>query len=72
MTEAVAMIAGYLADECAMGRIAAAADVDSLALALIGAAHMVFTGHRGVRLDVDVIDNVVAATVADVIQRRLL
>lgn len=72
LTEAAAMLAAYLADERALGRIAADADVDSLALALIGAGHVAFADSRGVPMDVDVIDKVVAATVADVVQRRLL
>jgi AcrR family transcriptional regulator len=42
LTQAVAMIAGYLAAERELGRIAADADVDTLAQTLIGAGHLLF------------------------------
>jgi hypothetical protein len=38
------MLAAYLTDECELGRIAADADAGSLALSLIGAGHLLFTG----------------------------
>ena len=41
--EAAAMVAGYLEAERELGRIAADADVDTLAPTLIGAAHLRFT-----------------------------
>jgi AcrR family transcriptional regulator len=44
LTDAAAMIAAYLNEECELGRIAADADVDALALSLIGAGHMLFAG----------------------------
>ncbi len=44
LTQAQEMVAGYLAAERDRGRIAADADVDGLALTLIGTAHMVFAG----------------------------
>ena len=69
LTEAGAMIASYLADECEMGRIAVDADVDSLALALIGAGHLLFTGTPP---DTGAVDKVVTTIIADVVQRRLL
>jgi AcrR family transcriptional regulator len=72
MTEAAAMIAAYLTDECELGRIAADADVDSLALALIGAAHLLFADHEGARPDTTAVEKVVTTVVADVVQRRLL
>jgi len=70
LTEAAEMIAAYLTDECELGRIAADADAGSLAVSLIGAAHLLFAGQ-------DVpgggsLDSVVNAVVADVVQRRLL
>ena len=43
-TEAVAMIVSYLAAERDLGRIAAGADVDTLALTLIGTCHLLFAG----------------------------
>src|SRR5438067_486547 len=42
LTEATAMIAGYLAAERDLGRVAADADVDTLAFTLIGAGHLLF------------------------------
>ena len=47
LTEAAAMITGYLAAEHDLGRIAPDADVDTLAPTLIGAAHMLFAGWEG-------------------------
>jgi hypothetical protein len=42
LTEASAMIAAYLGAERAPGRVAAGADIDTLAPTLIGAAHLLF------------------------------
>ncbi|MEU7742282.1 TetR/AcrR family transcriptional regulator [Nonomuraea sp. NPDC049158] len=72
LTEAVAMIAAYLNEECQLGRIAADADVEALALSLIGAGHMLFAGREGVAPDPAEVGKVVNAVVADVVQRRLL
>ena len=47
LTEATAMIACYLTIERDLGRIAADADVDTLAPTLIGAAHLLFAGREG-------------------------
>ena len=47
LTEAGAMIASYLTAERERGRIAADADVDTLAPTLIGAVHMLFAGRDG-------------------------
>jgi AcrR family transcriptional regulator len=44
LNEATAMIAAYLAAERALGRLPAETDVDTLALMLIGTAHMLFAG----------------------------
>ncbi len=49
LTDAVAMIAAYLNEECELGRVAADADVDALALSLIGAGHLLFAGREGAR-----------------------
>jgi AcrR family transcriptional regulator len=72
MTEAAAMIAAYLTDECELGRIAADSDVDSLALSLIGAAHLLFADRESARPDTAAVEKVVTAVIADVLQRRLL
>jgi AcrR family transcriptional regulator len=42
MTEATAMIGAYLAAERELGRLAAEADVDTLAPTLVGAGHLLF------------------------------
>ncbi|MET8046547.1 TetR family transcriptional regulator [Streptosporangium sp. NPDC005286] len=72
MTEAAAMIACYLNDECELGRIAVDADVDALALSLIGAGHLLFAGREGVPVEAGAVGKVVTTVIADVVQRRLL
>ncbi|MER5620206.1 TetR family transcriptional regulator [Streptosporangium sp. NPDC002544] len=72
MTEAVAMIACYLNDECELGRIAVDADVDALALSLIGAGHLLFAGREGAPVEAGAVGKVVTTVIADVVQRRLL
>ena len=49
LTEAVVMIADYLTAERDLGRIAADADVATLAPTLIGAAHLLFADRTGPR-----------------------
>jgi AcrR family transcriptional regulator len=44
LVEATAMVAGYLAAEQSLGRVPAGADVDTLALMLVGSAHLLFAG----------------------------
>ncbi|WP_116104044.1 TetR/AcrR family transcriptional regulator [Amycolatopsis thermalba] len=71
LAEAAAMFAGYLAEERALGRIAADADVDSLALSLIGSGHLLFAD-RANRPDPVALGQVVETVLADAVQRRLL
>lgn len=47
LREATAMVAGYLAAERDVGRVPADAEVDLLAPALIGAAHLLFADTEG-------------------------
>jgi AcrR family transcriptional regulator len=47
LAEAAAMLAAYLAAERDRGRIAAGAEVDTLALMLIGTGHLQFAGREG-------------------------
>jgi len=61
LAEATAMLARYLAAERALGRIPADADVDTLALTLIGGAHLRFAGRAGTPLDVDEARRIVAS-----------
>jgi AcrR family transcriptional regulator len=72
LSEAVAMLASYLTAEREMGRIAADADVDTLALALVGAGHLLFAGRQGTPPEPGDVDKVVTTVIADVVQRRLL
>ncbi|MEU4544696.1 TetR/AcrR family transcriptional regulator [Nonomuraea dietziae] len=72
LAEATTMIASYLGDEREMGRIAADADVDTLALSLIGTGHLLFAGREGIPAEPGAVDKVVTTVIADVVQRRLL
>ena len=47
VSESTAMVAGYLTAERDLGRIAADADISTLAPTLIGAAHLLFTDADG-------------------------
>jgi AcrR family transcriptional regulator len=47
VSESTAMVAGYLAAELDLGRIASDADIGTLAPTLIGAAHLLFTDADG-------------------------
>jgi AcrR family transcriptional regulator len=67
LTEAAAMIASYLAAERELGRIAADADVDTLALTLIGAGHLLFAGRKGASPEDQAIRKVVATVMAGVV-----
>ena len=72
LTEATAMIASYLTIERDLGRIAVDADVDSLALLLIGTGHLLFADRQGTPPDAGAVNQVVGTAIADVVQRRLL
>ena len=63
-TEAAAMIASYLRAERDLGRIAADADVDTLAPTLIGAGHLLFAGRDRVPPDAAQVRQVVTAVLA--------
>jgi AcrR family transcriptional regulator len=62
LAQAAAMIAAYLAAERDHGRIPADADVDTLALTLIGSAHLLFAG-RDDPPPVEEVRRIVAAVV---------
>jgi AcrR family transcriptional regulator len=62
LTQASTMLAAYLAAERDLGRIAADADVDTLALTLIGSAHLLFAGGDAPAAEVEV-RKIVAAVV---------
>ncbi|PRY02452.1 TetR/AcrR family transcriptional regulator [Allonocardiopsis opalescens] len=63
LTEAVGVIADYLAAERALGRLAADADVDVLAPTLVGGAHLLFADRTGAPPEPDAVHRMVAAVV---------
>ncbi|RSN14415.1 TetR family transcriptional regulator [Nonomuraea sp. WAC 01424] len=72
LSEATSMIAAYLTAEREMGRIAVDADVDALALTLIGSGHLLFAGREDNPPDAAAVQWIVTTAIADVVQRRLL
>ena len=64
------MIASYLAAEQDPGRIAADADVDTLAPALMGAGHPLFAGREGIPPEADAVRKMVTTVIASVVQER--
>ncbi|GHC80848.1 TetR/AcrR family transcriptional regulator [Streptomyces flavofungini] len=70
LTEAAGMIAAYLTAERDLGRVAADADVDTLAPTLIGAAHLLFADRKGTPPDDAAVRKVTAAVVAGVVRER--
>lgn len=68
LTEAAAMIASYLTVERELGRIAADADIDTLAPTLIGALHMLFADRKGTPPETGAVHKVVTAVIAGVMQ----
>ncbi|MFD1938479.1 TetR/AcrR family transcriptional regulator [Nonomuraea mangrovi] len=68
LTEAAAMIASYLAAERERGRIAAEADVDTLAPTLIGAGHLLFADRRGTPPEAEAVHRVVTTVIGGVVR----
>ena len=66
LTEATAMIASYLTAERELGRIAADADVGTLAPMLIGAGHLLFADREGGPPGTGAVRKVVTAVIAGV------
>ena len=66
LAEATAMIASYLAAERDLGRIAADADVDTLAPMLIGTGHLLFAARDSTPPEPAAVAKVVAAAIASV------
>ncbi|MFI0714434.1 TetR/AcrR family transcriptional regulator [Streptomyces inhibens] len=66
LTEATAMIASYLTTERELGRIAADADVDTLAPTLIGTGHMLFADRKGTPPEAGAVRKVVTTVIAGV------
>ena len=63
LTESSAMIGGYLGAERELGRIAADADVDTLAPTLMGAAHLLFADVDGAEPHTAAISRVVTTVI---------
>jgi AcrR family transcriptional regulator len=73
LAEARDMLKSYLSAEREQGRIAADAEVESLSLSLVGAAHLLFAGRRrGTLPETGELEKMVHTLMADVLQRRLL
>ena len=68
LTEATAMIASYLTAERELGRIAADADVDTLAPMLIGTGHLLFAGREGTPPEAEAVHKVVTTVIAGAVQ----
>jgi AcrR family transcriptional regulator len=66
LAEATAMIAAYLTAERELGRIAAAADVDTLAPTLIGTGHLLFADRESTPPDTEAVRKIVTAVIAGV------
>lgn len=70
LAESAAMIASYLALERALGRVTADADVETLALMLIGTGHMLFSGREGIPPDPNAIERVVTTLLTETSRKR--
>jgi AcrR family transcriptional regulator len=64
LTEAVVMIASYLTAERDLGRVAADADVGTLAPTLIGAGHLLFADRKGAPPAASAVRNMVTTVIA--------
>jgi len=64
VSEATAMVSGYLAAERDLGRIAAGADIATLAPMLISSVHLLFTDADGARPGEGAVARVVSAALA--------
>ena len=64
IAESTALVSGYLAAERDLGRIAAGADIGTLAPMLVGAVHLLFTDTDGAVPDDSAVARVVSAALA--------
>jgi hypothetical protein len=69
-TEVAAMVSAYLAAERDLGRIAAGADIDTLALTLIGTAHLLAVDRESAQPDPEAVAAMVATVLAGVLPDR--
>jgi AcrR family transcriptional regulator len=68
LTEAATMIVSYLVAEMESGRVAADADVDTLAPTLIGAGHLLFADRKGIPPETEAVRKVVTTVIAGVVR----
>jgi AcrR family transcriptional regulator len=68
LTQAVGTIASYLAAERDLGRIAADADIDTLAATLIGAGHLLFADRKGAPPEASAVHKMVNTVIASVVR----
>jgi AcrR family transcriptional regulator len=68
LTEAAAMLSAYLAAERDLGRIAADADVDTLAPTLIGSGHLLHADRESARPEAEAVHRVVTTVLASVLR----
>ncbi len=71
LTQAAAMIDSYLTTEQQLGRIAADADIDTLAPTLIGTGHMLFAGRQGTPPETGAVHKAVTTVIGGVTQKPL-
>jgi AcrR family transcriptional regulator len=69
-TDVATMVASYLAAERDLGRIAADADIDTLALTLIGTAHLQAVDREGSQPEPEAVRKMVATVLAGVVKGR--
>jgi AcrR family transcriptional regulator len=71
ITQAAEIIADYLRAERDLGRVAADADVDTLAVMLIATTQMEFTAKDGAELAAEAVDRIVAAVLSGARSERV-
>ncbi|MGW0735418.1 TetR/AcrR family transcriptional regulator [Streptomyces sp. NPDC002851] len=70
LTEATAVLAGYLTAERDLGRIAVDADVDTLAATLIGTGHLLFADRTGPPPEAEAVGRAVTTVLGGVVRER--
>lgn len=68
LTESAVLVGSYLAAERDLGRLAADADVDTLAAMLIGTTHLLLAGRDGAPPEADAVRRVVTGVVGGVLR----
>ncbi|MFC7528434.1 TetR/AcrR family transcriptional regulator [Actinoplanes sp. GCM10030250] len=66
LTEAAEMIGRYLAEEQRLGRVAAGADVETLAAVLIGSGHLLYADRTGARPEPAAVRHMVSTVIGGV------